>query len=357
MKAWMLNMKAPFHPGALLVSAGLLLMIVAASIVLGNERNVLNFREAMARHGGQVRDLGHGAVPSPGLAGHMVRVVGVPHVIEPPVDPVFKARADATRLQRLVQMFQWHEIKVGGVISYQMDWIDHLVNWHHFDHPGGHANPRHFPFGDATFTAAKVRLDGFRLSPAMIHGVFGMEGCQPDLSRLPANLAASFRMYQGALVSSADPASPRVGDLMVSWLCVLPKTITVLAQVRGNGLVVAPHAQISGGFDVQIGDRTLRDMLPDTPQAPQSPWLWRVTALLLAWIGAYLVSRGWRRPRLEPVATLSFAVAVVCGFAGTLWVGMAWALGGALLAVTIVAVTVTAWLLRLQPPQRRQHQT
>lgn len=350
-------MKRRLRPGVLLALAGLILVIVAAGIVVGNERTVLAFRAASARHGGEVVDLGHDAVPDRGLYGHMVRVSGVPRIVQPPVDPVFAARADTTMLQRVVEMFQWHEIKVGGDISYQLDWIDHSVDWHHFDHPGGHANPRHFPFHGATFVAPEVRLDGFRLSAAMVRALPGFEACDPDLSRLPPNLEASFHTYHGALVSSADPGSPRLGDLRVSWQCIPLRVITVLARVRGKRLVAARHPDTGPGFYMQIGNRSVRDILPDVPSQPESPWVWRVTALLLAWAAAYMLSRGWRRPRLEPVATLAFALAVVSGFAGTLWVGTVWLLGIAMLAVAVAAAGLAAWLLHASAQGHHPDQT
>ncbi len=354
MKARRLSSKVQVGPATLLVAAGLLLMAIAASIVVCNERNVLIYRTASARHGGEVTDLGRNAAPAPALFGRMVRITGVPHVVRPPVDSIFGARADATMLQRVVEMFQWHEVKVGGEASYQLDWLDHPVDWHRFDQPQGHANPSRFPFHDATFVAPSVRLGGFHLSPAMVRALLGFRPCEPDLSRLPANLQASFRKYQGALVSSADPDSPRLGDLKVSWLCVPLRTITVLAQVKGDHLVAARHSQIGPGFEVQIGDRSLSDILPDVPPQPEAPWVWRITALLLAWAGAYLISRGWRRPQLEPLATLAFALAVVFGFAGTLWVGTLWLLGVLMLMVTVAGVGTTAWLLRLRARERRR---
>lgn len=342
------------RPATVLLAAGLLLVVVAAAIAVINEETVVDYRQATAHHGGEVLDLGHDASPRPGLYGRMVRVVGMPSVVVPPRDTVFDVTADTTRLQRLVQMFQWHEVKVGGRITYEMDWVGHLVDWHRFDQPRGHANPRRMPLHDATFSTDDVRLDGFHLSRPMVHALVGAQPCQPDLSLLPPNLKASFHPYDGHLVTSAHPGDPRLGDLRVSWQCVPMGTITVLGQVEGDRLVPARHADIGNGFDVELGDRSLADILPDVPSPPQIPWVWRITAWLLAWAGAVLIAHGWRRPRHEWLVALVFSVALMLGFTGVTWIGPWWPVGLPLLLGAVLTGAVSAWLMHLRPVERRR---
>jgi hypothetical protein len=330
----------------MLPAAGAALLALALVLLFANERGVLAYRQAAERHGGSVLDLGTEAYPDSDQYGHMVRVAGTPEVVEPPRDADFGVSADTPLLVRKVQMFQWREVRVGTGVNYEMDWVDHAVDTSRFERPQGHANPGPFPFRGARFVAPNVRLAHYHLDPAIVRALPGVGApIRADLSRLPPNLAASFQIVDGRLSTSADPGSPQLGDLRVSWEAVPLQLVTVIARVDGRSLKPAVGAADGRGFEVQVGDRALRDVLPDLPPVPGAVWTWRVLALLIAWGGAVLLLRELRR-RPDVLAALGLAVVPLALLAAVIWIGTSITAGLMLLALALLAGAGTIWRRR-----------
>ena len=295
--------------GIFLVS-GIVLLLAALWLIGSNEQAAASWHEGMSHHGGDVLVLGKDAAPGAGLYGRMVLVTGTPEVIEPPRDRDFRIRVDTPLLVRKVSMFQWREVRVGGDVSYQMDWVDHAVDSSKFVQPRGHANTQPFPFAGKRFMSPQVRLDNFLLAPAIVKALPApLQPASPDFDHLPANLQASFQVHDGELTTSADPAHPRLGDLRVRWLAAPLEQITVVARVDGDKLVPAKDAVDGHGFQVQLGQRSLTDVFADLPIPPGAVWAWRVLALLLAWAGAWLIVRRWRPSHAGMTAALAAGVA------------------------------------------------
>jgi hypothetical protein len=172
----------------------------------------------------------------------------------------------------------------------------------------------------------------------------GPESFDPDLSHLPANMAATFQPQDGTLVTSADPARPRVGDLRISWLRIAPSELTVFARDENGTLVPVRNPQGEPIAQVLIGRHSLTDVLTDAPQPPRFRWARRVLALQLAWAGAaLLLAYRCRRDRVLSLATAVVPLAIVAAVG---WFDVrAWA-AAALVAVAILAATLAGWRVR-----------
>lgn len=268
---------------------------------------------------------GDDAKPGPSSDGQLVFVSGPVQIARPARDAQFGVSADAVALLRKVEMFQWHEVD-GGIRSYDLDWVGHPVDSSGFAQPDGHENPGAFPFDGARFDSPDVRVAGFRLGPKLVNGIPGVEDFAPDLKALPPNMAATFQAHDNTLVTSADPDHPRVGDLRVGWQQIAPKSLTVLARAQGGELVQTEDASGRQLAQVQIGKRSLSDVVPDAAPRPRFAWARRVLALLLAWLGTMLLLPGWR----DRGAAFLLAFAPVALLAAAFWFGVrniaAWAL-------------------------------
>ncbi|WP_243039268.1 TMEM43 family protein [Dyella sedimenti] len=324
---------------------GALLLLGGAGLVAMTEQGLLDHRHAADRHGGQILDLGD-AGPSAGQHGYLVRVAGRVNVVEAPYDPEFGQRAQAPVLIRHVAMFQWREIRLGGDVHYEQDWVERPVDSRHFEHPAGHANPESFPIQGKQFDAGRVRVGGYTLSPTLLHALPGSEVLQPDMKSLPSNLAASFSLYDHYLTTSSHPDQPRLGDLRVSWETVPAQEVTVFAQINGDQLVPAAHATDGKGYDVQVGDRSLADVVPDVPQAPSFVWLRRVVALLLAMSGALLLLPERHRTHHDLLLAAGAGALLVGAVACALWLGTDMAAGGAWFGVALAGMALAVWRIR-----------
>ncbi|GAB2566495.1 hypothetical protein ISP15_13280 [Dyella jejuensis] len=324
---------------------GALVLLIGVGVAAVAEKGQIDYRMQIWRHGGDVLDLGGNGRPDAGEQGYMVRVVGPLQVVEAPLDEQFSQQTSQPVLIRHVQMFQWHELRYGGPASYELDWEDHPVDSSHFQHPEGHANPSKFPLQGAQFDAGLVRLSDFVLAPALVHALPGSQPISPDLRSLPSNLAASFSLYQDSLVTSAVPSHPQLGDLRVSWEAVPAQTVTVVAKVDGNRLVPANDAADGIGFAVQLGDVPLADIYSDLPLPPEHPWLRRLFALLLATLGAALLST-WHHRRVDFILAPAIALLLVGAIDAVLWLGNDGSLAAGWFVLALAGAALTAWRVR-----------
>ena len=327
----------------MLLGGAAVLLIAGLGLAAITERGLLIHHLAAARHGGDVVAAGsHG--PQPGLHGSMVLVSGTPEVVEQPRDGDFNLTVATPALDRRVEMFQWREVRLGDDVHYELDWVDQLLDASKFEHPRGHANPTSMPLQSHRFVAAMVRVGGFELGPFLINALPGAETVTPEPARLPANLAASFSVYHDYLVTSANPDSPQLGDVRVSWQAVPLQPVTVFARLDGERLVRASQAGDGMGYQVQVGDRTLSDVLPDVPDPPEFTTARRAAAMLLVAIGAFLLLWERRRRASDAMLALAIGVTAIAAVSCACWLGGDWqpvltwlavAVGGGL-AVTLL---------------------
>jgi hypothetical protein len=329
----------------LLRGGGTVLLIAGLGLAAITERGLLVHHLAALRHGGDVVEAGSSG-PQPGLHGSMVLASGTPQVDPPPRDDGFNLSVPTPVLERHVEMFQWREVRIGRDVHYELDWSDQLQDASTFAQPRGHANPPAFPLPGRRFVAATVRLDGFALGPVLVDALPGSQPVAPDPSRLPPNLAASFSLYHDYLTTSADPGSPQLGDVRVSWQAVPLQPVTVLARLDGDRLVPAPQADDGQGYQVQVGERSLSDVLPDVPEPPEATTARRGAAILLAALGAFLLL--WERRRRAGDALLALAVGVTAigAVASVSWLGGDWSPVLSWLAVTAGGVVAVLLLHR-----------
>lgn len=324
------------------IAAGVVLLVLGIALAVCTERGMAGYQVALRQHGGAVLDLGADAEPQPDLQGKTVRISGTPRVVESPYDADFNQQAATPVLTRHVQMFQWRELRLGGNATYELDWADAPQDSSRFAQPAGHANPGPFPIAGKRFRAGRVELDGFRLDPALVDALPGSEPVAPHTKSLPSNLAASFALHDGALVTSSTPAAPRLGDLRVSWSAVPLQEVTVIGRVDGDRLVPAPNAADGNRYEVDVGNSTLLDMRPDMAERPTMLWLRRVLAVLLAGLGAgLLLGRG--TARVDPFSMLGGGLLVVGVSAAVPWLGRAAMVATAWLVVALVGLGLLLW--------------
>ena len=331
--------------GLVLNIIGALLVLAGIGLVAMTARSLLNYRAVANLHGGEVVDLGANAQPGAGQHGSMVRVVGTPTVVEAPHDPDFNLRVNTPMLVRHVEMFQWREVRVGSSVHYELDWVDHLLDAGHFEDPKGHANPVSFPISGKQFDAGLVQIGGFKLGPVLLHAIPGTQRITPDPGSLPENLAASFSRYQDYLVSSARPGDPRLGDVRVSWNEVPLQELTIVGRIDGDRLVAATDAADGKGYVVQVGDVPVLDIFPDLPIPPEFVLSWRILAVLLASLGAFLLL-STQRDRRDPLLALGLGTLAVGVVASVLWLGDDTRTMCAWLALAVLGLVLTGWRLR-----------
>ncbi|HVJ61843.1 MAG TPA: TMEM43 family protein, partial [Tahibacter sp.] len=192
---------------------GLVMFVVAFPLLFWNEGRAVAEHKALREGAGAVVAVQASPLDAAN-DGKLVHVVGTASASQTLVDPTFGLRADGIALKRDVEMFQWIEKKdtrtekqLGGgekrVTTYEYDkkWSDDRVDSDRFEHRDGHRNPDKFPFESNRVRADPVRLGDFVLSAGYVDDIGNAQPLVPALDQLPPNLAASFQLADGRLVT------------------------------------------------------------------------------------------------------------------------------------------------------------
>lgn len=237
-----------------------------------------------------------------GNEGSLVHTTGkatTPNVL---VDPVFELSAQAIRLRRSVEMYQWREnqsretrTRLGGgeetVITYSHEtvWSGNLINSSGFEDPSPErVNPAAMPYDDWSAVASQVNLGSFSLDDALVRGMNFYESLPPRQVTLPENAQTSGQyIYIGQ-----NPASPAVGDTRITFQIVPESNVSVIAQQRNAILTPWRSSRQSNFFIIRQGNLTLEQMIQDAEDAVRTlAWILRGVGWLVMFIGLNMIFR------------------------------------------------------------------
>lgn len=175
---------------------------------------------------------------NPDNEGRLVSVSGRLSVDKPPEDPQLGLRAaDATILVREVEMLQWQEICDAGSCTFKTTWSPELIDSTHFSEGAEHRNPDRIPIASDRFIGEGVRLGAFVPQADLLVSSVGLTSRPVTLAELSNNLAASFSVSDGALVSGNDPGHPAVGDLRIRYQIVAGGVVSVTGIQQSTQLI------------------------------------------------------------------------------------------------------------------------
>ncbi len=288
------------------VLAGLVMVAVSVGLLFWNEGRAVTTSRSLSEGAASVV----GAQPArvdPANEGRLVHVAGDLKLAGPVADAEFGMSATAIKLVRKVEMYQWKEesrqekrTNVGGsqdtvtVYTYVREWSDKRNDSSRFKQPGGHGNPE-MRYQSRQNVAQSASLGAFQLTAETLGQVGGGERLPVDQARQQAlrqRLGANVHVTDGTIYIGVDPASPRVGDLRVSFEQVTAQQLTVVARQAGSGF---------GRYQTKAGDQLLivaKGVVPaaqlfSEAQAANSTltWILRGVGALLMFVGFTLFFR------------------------------------------------------------------
>jgi hypothetical protein len=324
-------------------------VVLAGGTILGlfwNEGRAVTTTRSLDEGAGLVV-AANAARVDPANSGKFVHVTGDLKTAQPLVDDMFGVSAAAIRMERKVEMYQWHEDKetetnsnFGGSqtkstrYTYERKWSSRRIDSSRFKQSATHTNPP-MRFQSRAFTADDASLGAF--SPGRV----ALEKLPTTTPwPVPSLLAADLKgrhggdaqINDGMIYLGTDPANPRIGDVRITFRIMVPGPASFMGQQSGTALM--PYA-------TQSGDRLLlvKPGIMSADQMFQSAhtanaiftWLLRTVCVLLMWLGFYLL--------LRPIVVLADVVPLLGSIIGA---------GGALIALilTLVIAPITiavAW--------------
>lgn len=235
-----------------------------------------------------------------------VHVIGQATTDETLADPTFPVAAIALRLERHVEMFQWKENsktetrdKLGGgqeritTYTYEKAWSSSPIDSSRFNQPEQHRNPGAFPVESWSARAESATLGAYRLAPSVTSKMSRMDPVTVDEAKfgeMPFAERSRYKLHAGGLYMGADPGSPAIGDVRITWRAVLPAKVSVLA-LQSDGMLDTYRGTSGGTFlELSYGEATLESHV----QAAQSKenlmrWGIRVGGFLMMFIGVRML--------------------------------------------------------------------
>jgi Transmembrane protein 43 len=327
------------------VLVGIVMVIAAFPLLFWNEGRAVKTAKSL--------DEGRGAVvtaPADKVdaanEGKLVHMTGRAKTAESVSDPVFGVSANALSLKRKVEMYQWKESsksekkdRVGGgtdtvtTYTYAREWSESLIDSSKFKQPQGRRNPDSMPYKSEKWTAGRVTLGAYTLTPAQVGRITGDEAVPAAAPPASADGGRRIREHAGGLYAGENPEQPQVGDYRITFTKVGESDITLVAKQTGASF--EPYRAKAGStVDLQRkGIASADEMFTSAQQANTAmTWVLRGVGFLLMAMGIGMI--------LKPLAILASVLPILGDIVGAGTGIIAFLLAGVMSFITIAI----AWI-------------
>ena len=225
---------------------GLILFVVAFPLLFWNEGRAVERHKTLEEGAKSVVSVSSDTV-DPVNDGALVHLTGMAETDEVLSDVAFGVSANAIKLRRLVEMYQWEESKssrtrkkVGGgtetvtEYSYRETWSDRLISSSEFKEAAEHTNPGSMPYESKTQVAESVGLGAFRMTASLVGKIGNYTPLTlPEELPVPEDLEGKAQKTGSGFYIGVDPSAPVIGDVRVAFQVALPAEVSVISkQVR-----------------------------------------------------------------------------------------------------------------------------
>lgn len=359
-QGWLSRIKGAF--GGIIF--GLILTVVAFPVLFWNEGRAVKRHQTLQEGAANVVSIGADTF-APENDGRLVHLSGRTAVTGTISDEKFGITAEALKLRRGVEMYQWTESersetkkKLGGgtetvtTYSYDKQWRGSLVNSDQFKKPAGHANPKSMPVQASEIVASPIALGAFTLPNFLVARIqnFVPVPAKPGESPLPDGAI----LHDGEFYFGSDPGTPKIGDARVKFAAVYPGDISLVAKQTGN--TFEPYLSKAGGelSLLEDGVHSAEAMFQSAEQANRMmTWVLRIGGFLVMGIGLALIARPLSVvadavPFIGNIvgAGAGFVAFVLAGIFSTTTIAVAWLFYRPLIGIAVLALTgALIWLL------------
>ncbi len=326
------------------VLVGLALFVASFPLLFWNEGRAVKRYKTLKEGTAAVVSVGSDSVDEAN-EGKLIHLSGLATTDETLVDSIFGVSAQALKLRRSVEMYQWEEQterrsrkKLGGgrrtvkTYRYSRTWNDKLVDSSSFREPEGHTNPRSMPFRSQEQLAKEAKLGAFSLSDGLLGKMQAYTPVQPK--RVPAALSGKIKLSGHGFYAGSDPGSPGIGDCRIRFSVVEPAPVSVVARQVGSALA-AYQTKVGGAIELlEMGTVPAEAMFQAARERNRIfTWILRAAGYVVMMIGLGLI--------LRPLSV----IADVIPFLGSL-VGAGTGLMAFLIATPLSLITVAiAWIV------------
>lgn len=182
-------------------------------------------------------------------AGKLIHTSGMVSTDEVLTDSAFKVSANALRLVREVQVYQWEEDvstktekQLGGgekevtTYSYQKVWANGLINSNSFQDKS-YKNPPNVAFSGGTFEAKEMNFGAFSFPRTLARKMDELEKLEVESdAEIGQQSYGMVSFYDGGYYIGDDPQAPTIGDMKIEYYVIEPAIVSIVAQQNANTL-------------------------------------------------------------------------------------------------------------------------
>jgi hypothetical protein len=288
------------------VFLGIMAVIIAFPILFWNEGRAVERYNSLLEGSGIVISVSPSDI-DPANEGKLLHLTDLATTDEILSDVEFDISAQALKLKRDVEMYQWREKqesekkkKAGGgtttetTYSYEKVWSSTLINSGSFERSSGHENPDRMLVRGQSFQADKVTFGPFILSRSQLDSIndFTTLPLDPATLKLPPSIQNRATIANSEIYVGNDPGSAQIGDLRIDFQVVKPTTISLVAKQINN--TFEPYRTRAGGtIDLlEIGSHSAESMF-ETAQTENTilTWILRFVGFIVMFVGFNMIFR------------------------------------------------------------------
>ncbi|NBO18788.1 MAG: hypothetical protein EBV03_06105, partial [Proteobacteria bacterium] len=219
-----------------LLVLAILLFLVAFGILFWNENKTVIETLRLSEGSRLVVSL-QSDQPDSDNNGQLVHLTGKTNTQDILADELFYMSANAIKMLRIVEMYQWQEQPDPGAgnqsaVNYEKVWSTRPISSSKFKQVQGHNNPP-MDLESNEYVAQNVTLGSFILSEGFILQLAGYEDyplTAEDYAKINPEMAA-FKYHQGGFYRGTNPDAPEVGDVRVRYKVLYPgKEVSVIGM-------------------------------------------------------------------------------------------------------------------------------
>ena len=358
---------------------GLVLIVVSVPVLFFNEGRAVKTRKTLDQGAKQVVTVSPES-PDPTKDGKLVYFSGEAVTEGTLEDTQFKVSAEALKLRRSVEYYQWEEDvktetkkKLGGdeetvkTYNYNKKWTSSPINSSNFERQAGHENSSPAVEGNS-WAASPITVGEFTLSSGLVGQIDNFTSLSSGgETELPETIAGKKVKLEGStFYLGENSGSPVVGDVRVTHQVALPGEVSVVAAQAGN--VLEPFIADAGGQIemLETGKHSVVSMFEAAQQSNKvMTWILRGVGAVLMFFGFSMVFRPLSvLADVLPIAgdivgvgtgLIAFLLAVVISF---FVIAVAWISYRPLIGIPLVVVAVAGLVflvMKLMGQRKKQN--
>lgn len=296
------------------IGAGFIMLIIGTVLLFWNEKRTVYTTRMLKEAESVCVELDDISTVNADFNGKMIHATGLATTEDVLTDDVFGVSANAIKLKRAVEYYQWVEHsksetkdKIGGgqetvtTYTYDREWVPAPVNSANFADPDYQGvNETLVEIPEQMLVAGNVTFGAYRFPEALTNQMNKSVPVAVELDpEFTANYDAALKkgkevkegesyvhVDNSTIYLGSNPGAPAIGDVRVTFSKVLPGEVSILAKVNGDTFEKFTAKNGYSMITLDDGVVSADNMFTSEKQSNKAMgWLLRFLGFLLIYLG------------------------------------------------------------------------